>query len=374
MDARAAPFISVWLVVGTIGFWGTRPDWPVAWNALGVLATLAWMAICWTAIQRLRGRPVGQRPTTFDLVDIATIGLLPSLPAGLIDGSGAEAISAALGALAGVGAIYVVIGFGLAELTVWAVERLWVQVSHLVELVARTLPLLLILVVFLLFAAEIWEAAHAISALELAAILLLLLVVATMLVVTAFRRELRLLEARNDFDAVVADAAGTPAGPLAAETDSSAVPAPRLTWLQRANLTLLIAFQQLLQAAFVAVVVMAFLVVFALIAIPASVQEAWIGEPVHSVARFDVLGELRTLSQEMLTVCALLGGIVGLYFSGLAITDRTYRAEQFDEAVAEVRQLLAVRALYLPAVRNTVDGPIAEAAIDQARAPGAIVR
>jgi hypothetical protein len=48
----------------------------------------------------------------------------------------------------------------------------------------------------------------------------------------------------------------------------------------------------------------------------------------------------------------VLGGIVGLYFSGLSITDASYRTEGFDQQVSNVRQILAARALYLEALRR----------------------
>jgi hypothetical protein len=117
-------------------------------NAAGIAATIGWMAIVWTVLSRVRGRPVRIRPSTFDLLDILAIAYLPALPAALIDGDAGEAIRAVLGALTGVGVIYVIIGFGLIEIGGWAVERLWLEVTHIVELVARTLPVLLILVVF----------------------------------------------------------------------------------------------------------------------------------------------------------------------------------------------------------------------------------
>jgi hypothetical protein len=53
------------------------------------------------------------------------------------------------------------------------------------------------------------------------------------------------------------------------------------------------------------------------------------------------------LSEEVVIVSAILGGIVGLYFSGLGITDARYRSEGFDREVASIRQVLAARALYL---------------------------
>ena len=94
MDSRAAPLISLWLIVGTIKDWGTRPDWPLASNLVGIAATIAWMALVWTVVSRLRHRPVAIRPSTFDVFDIATIAFLPALPAALIDQNILEAVAA----------------------------------------------------------------------------------------------------------------------------------------------------------------------------------------------------------------------------------------------------------------------------------------
>jgi hypothetical protein len=63
-----------------------------------------------------------------------------------------------------------------------------------------------------------------------------------------------------------------------------------------------------------------------------------------------LLDEVRIVSEEMIVVCSVLGGIVGLYFSGLGITDPAYRSEGFDREVAGVREILAARALYLGAL------------------------
>ena len=352
MDFRAAPFISFWLVFGTIKDWGTRPDWPAGWNLLGVAATLGWMALVWTVVNKLRGRPVFTRPVTFDIVDIITIALLPALPAALIDNSLGEAITAVLGALSGIGLIYLVIGFGLIEIGAWAIERLWLQLTHIVELVAKTLPLLLILVVFLLFAAEMWEAARSMNAVELGAVLVLLVAVAAALVVTAFRGELRSLEARTDVEGVLADTTDSPVEPLLDRSRTAPFDAPPLTWLQRTNVTILVTLPQLLQALAVGAVLMAFLVIFAILAIPGSVQEAWMGGSVRALTEFDLFNEVRTVSAEMLIVSAVLGGIVGLYFSGLSISDPNYRTEGFDHEVLEVRRLLAARAVYIDACRR----------------------
>ena len=351
MDARATPLLAGWLILGTVRDWGTNPDWTAAANALGIATTLTWMAVVWVLVRRVRGRPAWMRQATFDVVDIATMALLPAVPAALIDGSAREAVTSALGALTGIGVVYVIVGFGMIEIGVWALVRLWQQLTYLVGLVARTLPILLIIVVFLLFTSEIWEVAHALSPEELAVVLVLLLLLAGLFVGTAFRGELRQIEADPDPTWPLTQTHGTPVEPLAKSIGSDRIDVPRLSWLQRGNLTLLVVVPTVLQATFLAVVVMVVLTLFAAFIIPMPVLGAWIGEPPRTLVTVDFLGEARALTAEMLMVCALLGGIVGLYFSGLAISDPAYRSERFDRDVAGVRELIAARAIYLHALR-----------------------
>jgi hypothetical protein len=150
----------------------------------------------------------------------------------------------------------------------------------------------------------------------------------------------------------------TPAAAVATPLADLALPAPRLSWLQRLNLDFVVVVNQLLQSTFVALLVMGFLVVFGLIVVPAEVQLQWIGGPASALLEFEFLGEVRILSAELLSVSALLSGIVGPYFTGLSLTDSAYRAEHFTTVLAEVRQLLAVRSVYLAEVASEVEsGP-----------------
>ncbi len=117
--------------------------------------------------------------------------------------------------LTGIGLIYLVTGFGLLELGGWALGHLRAQLGQIATLVSRTLPVLLILVVFLLFASELWQAAHTLGGADLLAVLALLLAVATILVVTQARSEIGDIEARRDRATIEPQLAGTPAASLA---------------------------------------------------------------------------------------------------------------------------------------------------------------
>ncbi len=351
MDQRAAPLITGWIVVWTALFWLSRPETPPPWNLVAIVGSLAFVVVVDALIDRLRGRSVRRLPPKFDLVDIGTFAMLPVLPTLLLGIDPPGFLFSFLNVLLGIGVIYVVIGFGLLDIAGWALGLLRDQLVHIATLVSRTLPMLLILVVFLMFSAELWEAAHALHGGELAAVIGLLLVVASVLVVSTFRPEIRRLEGATDWAAVREDVRETPLADLAERGVPAGYVLPRLTWLQRRNVEFVVLINQLLQSTFVSLLVLAFLLTFGLIVVPAVVQAGWIGEPVTVLLQLDLLGEPRILSAELLFVCALLSGIVGLYFTGLALTDPTYRNEHVTAVVGELQMLLAARAVYLAALQ-----------------------
>lgn len=348
IDARAGPFVLTWLVGGSILWWGTRPDWSPLLNFAGAFATLLTMGLGVAAFRRLRGHVMWWTDQRLEVIDAFSLGPLVAVPSMIIEGSWLVGLVNGRDALLGIGSIYAVIGLGLGTIAWWAIGRLRDELTRIAELLAKTLPTLLILVLFLLFAAELWEAAHLLSAGELAAVVILLLAVAALLILTAFRSEIPAME-NADWQEMQLLAAGTPAGPLA-----NAIPygaPPPLRPLQRLNLALLVLGGQLIQSVFVTLVVTGFLVVFGSLALPATLQERWIGETVTALVHFDLLGESRILSRELVTVATLLGSVVGLYFTGLAITDSAYRIAHFERVLYEVRQLIAARAFYSTAAR-----------------------
>jgi hypothetical protein len=210
-----------------------------------------------------------------------------------------------LNSLLGIGVIYVIVGIGLLEIGLWSLVHFGRELFRVVGLLSRTLPVLLILVLFLLFSSEIWEAAHGLAGVELVAILVLVTAIAVALVLTGVRSELTGVPA-IDWPTLEAQAAQTPAAPLLDLPRDPAQPMPTLSFLQRVNVTSLLVIGQLIQSFFVALTVMAFLIVFSLIALPGELQARWIGEPVAVIVAFDLLGELRTLSFELVVVTAIL--------------------------------------------------------------------
>jgi len=70
-------------------------------------------------------------------------------------------------------------------------------------------------------------------------------------------------------------------------------------------------------------------------------------------------------------VSGLLSGIVGLYFTGLSLTDATYRADHVTSVVAELRTVISARALYRSALQASgIEEPADDAGPPSDRAEG----
>jgi uncharacterized membrane protein len=370
MDARALPFIGAWIVVGTALIWAQRPGVSLGENLVAMAVAVLASGAVLGAILWLRRHPPFRRDARLDLLDIAAIGLVPGTAAALIHRQPGAVIGVGGFVLIGVGIIYVVIGFGLLEIAGWALGYLRAQLGQIATLVARTLPVLLILVVFLLFASELWQAAHTLGGWDLAAVLVLLLVVATVLVVSRARDEIDAIEQERDWTAIRGLLEGTPAAPFGALLRGDRPGPRRLAWQERMNLVVLMLVSQLVQSLFVALLVLVFLVTLGLLAIPASVQETWVGEPVRMLLAFELFGEPRLVSVELLVTAGLLGGVCALYFTGLALTDAAFRAEFHARVVGDVEQIMAVHAAYLalPSVMRD-EGAGREAAAERGLVP-----
>lgn len=356
MDARAIPFIGAWIILGTVLIWGQRPGRSVGENAIVLVVALLATAVALVTFLWARRRPPFRFGVRLDVLDIAMLGLVPGIVAAVIRGDLRDVIGVGGFVLLGVGVIYLVTGFGLLEIAGWALRHLRAQLGQIATLVARTLPILLILVVFLLFASELWQAASTLGGADLAAVIGLLLLVATVLVVTRARDEIRSIEDGRTWSTIAPQLADTPAESLAESIAGAPSPPRRLRWQERVNLVFLMLVSQLVQSLFVALLVLLFLVALGLLAIPASVQETWVGQPVRTLLGFDLLGEARLLSVELLIAAGLLGGMCALYFTGLALTDPVFRAEFHARVVGDVEQIMAVHAAYLASPEVTPSG------------------
>jgi hypothetical protein len=365
IDRRAVPLIGIWIVVGTVLIWIQGSGRPVASNVGSLFLAIVVTGSLIVGFLWVRKHPPFGSFNRLDLLDIAFVGLVPGIVAAVIVGDsdvglgvvtiGPLTILDPFLILVGVGFIYAVVSLGVFELAGWSLRHLLENVPQIIMLVARTLPLLLILVVFLLFASELWQASHEIGAVDLVAITTLLVIVAAVLVDTQSREEIRLIERRGPASTWHELLAGTPADGLT-DTAAPAADLRPLQRLERINLLVLMLVSQFVQSLFVAVMVTLFMVVLGMLAVPGSVQEGWVGGPVNELFRFEFIGEPRTLSTELLVASVLIGGVCGLYFTGLALTDKTYRAEFHSRVITDIERIMAVRSVYLSLPNVTGSG------------------
>lgn len=343
---RAAPLLTLVFVAELLG--ALNFDWP--WWA-NVLAGLGGIGIATGALavsNTVRNRPLLARPETIGVPDLAVFVLVPPLLPLVFGGQVRSAVLTGGANLALVGFVYLATSYGIVPMTRWGIGRAGRQIGDLFNLVVRALPLLLLFMTFLFVNAEVWQVSSSLTGPFFWATLALFFIIGTVFVVARLPREIGRL-ATFESETEVRDIVNTtPAARLGHR--AGVVPSPPLSRKEWGNAGLVVLFSQALQILLVAALIGVFFVVFGLLAMRVPVIETWTTEPVHVLAQFDLWGRPVHITEELLRVAGFLGAFSGLYFTVVAVTDETYRAEFGERVVAEVREVFAVRAVYLAAV------------------------
>ncbi len=206
------------------------------------------------------------------------------------------------------------------------------------------MPLLLLFVTFLFLTAEVWQAAATLDGPFLAVTMGMFALVGIVFVVARMPREVAGIS--SDLADVPEVVYRTPAAALV----TGEVPSPPLSRRQWMNLGLVVLFSQGVQILLVSLMIGVFFIVFGLLTVTPETAALWSGVPVHVVADWEWWGRPVALTAELLQVAGFLTAFSGFYFTVYVLTDMTYRREFLDDVLAEVREALAVRAVYLAAV------------------------
>ena len=212
---------------------------------------------------------------------------------------------------------------------------------------------------FLFLTAEVWQAAATLDGPFLAVTMGMFALVGIVFVVARIPREVKGIS--SDLADVPAVAAlRRPRG----WCTGAAVPSPPLSRRQWVNLGLVVLFSQGVQIVLVSLMIGVFFVVFGLLTVTPATAALWSGVSVNVLADWQWWGRPVALTTELLQVAGFLTAFSGFYFTVYVLTDATYRREFLDDVLGEVREALAVRAVYLAAVRparRVADGPVAGA-------------
>lgn len=327
-------------------------EWRWWQNVLAAAGGFALLLALYALVNRLRGLPAWHLPTSVGIPELATFVLLPAVIAGAF-GQPRQAVGVIVANLLLLGAVYVTLSYGLVPLVRWAAAQVFRQLGEVGGLLSRALPLLLVFAVFLFLTPEVWEIAGGMQWPVLLANCLLFIGLGTAFLVARLPAELARLGDFEDVDAVVELCAGTPAEPLAARLDGPPE-TPSLSARQRGNLYLVVLVSQGVQIVLVTLAVIAFFVLFGLLAVPPDVQARWIADPdaVEPLLELDLLGSPAAVTPGLLRVATFLGVFSGFYVAIYAVTDQAYREQFFDRVAGELRQTFAVRAAYLAALRR----------------------
>ncbi len=322
-------------------------DWPWWANVLSVVGAVAAVTATWMGINALRRRKLLALPDEVGPVEMLVFLLTSPALTGFILGDWESAAFGLLGnALLLLGA-YLTVGFGLLPILRWGARRLVRDAKDVLGLFARALPLLLIFVTFLFIAAEVWQMAGTIELERLIAVLGLFALVAAAFLISRLPHELNDLATFERSERVIELVQGTPAAGLGVSPDSLRMDAP-LRPAQWTNVGLVVVVALALRVVFVGSLVGVFFLVFGGIAIDLSTVSSWTRSDPRVLLDFPWTGT--GLTGELLQVAAFMASFSGFYFTIRVLTDREYRHEFFEDVVGDVRQALAVRAVYLGAL------------------------
>lgn len=345
---RAALFLAIVFLAEMFStFSPDREGWR---EVLPFLAGIGLLLGTWVLVNRLRGgerRPF-QRPDTIGPAELTAFVLVPTVLFALVHDDRRDAFVVLVANVLILAVTYVVTSYGLIPLVRWAFGHLMRQVSDLANLTARSLPLMLLFATVLFLNAEIWQVASDFVTPFFVIAIGMLVAVGLFFVTLRVPRELDEVSRFDGWDEVYEQCQGTPVAEVhdAGQGDGPNVPRPSgRAWL---NVGLVMVLSQGVQILLVALVIGLFYLVFGLFAVREPTMLQWMSDQDLSVIWEGTLfGEPIVFTWELVRVSIFVAAFSGLQFTVSVLTDETYRTEFFEAAVGEVRQSLAVRALYL---------------------------
>jgi hypothetical protein len=334
---RAVPVLGALYLLGTLN--ALNADWSMAGNVAAFATAVAIAVLTWAGANRARGRPAFAAPSALGNVELAVFLGVPSALPLLFGGQWRSALVSLGAGTVLLVVIYVTVSYGLIPMTRWGIGRATDQVAAVGTLVARTLPLLLLLVTFLFINAEVWQVAGTLDGWRLGAVLLAFFGLGVGFLVSRLPADIRSLAQFSSWEEARRYAAEAPVAGDAVD-ESCPIPAPELSRRQWVNAGLVALVAQGVFVTAVAVVVFAFLVAFGGLTIPPGTQAGWTGLP-----EVPTLLPWLPVTRPLVQVSAFLAGFSALSFTVSLVQDERYRTEYREEVLAEVRQAFAARAL-----------------------------
>jgi hypothetical protein len=235
---------------------------------------------------------------------------------------------------------------GAGSILAWGLRKALAELGAVGRMATKALPLLVLVVIFAFFSAEMWQVAASLPRWRLWLVVALFAVLAVLFMAARLDEELgRMIDtvAGDEVDDLAGVLRGTP---LADAVAGAPIEAPPLGRRERANISLVLFLAQLLQIVLLSVLVFCVLIALGALAIDGKVIDSWLGEGA-ATTEGTLFGVKLPLSLGLVQVSLFLAAFSGLYFAASAATDQHYRESFFEPLLADVRTSLAARQVYL---------------------------
>jgi hypothetical protein len=343
---RAAPFL-VLVFLAELAFGGER-GWRWWENVLGFLAEVVIVVGVVAGINRLRGRKPFALPDTVGVIEVAIFLLLPPTLRFVLGDSGREAANTFVSNVVILAVTYLVTSYGVLPTMLWALRQLVTQFRSIGTLLARALPLLLLVTMFMFFNAELWKVVDDLPPGFLAVAVGILVLAGSAFVLLFQRTEIDEVSQFSWWSDIHDQVQGTPVETV----DVSTLPDPPhvepLARGARINVGVLLFFLQATQIIVVTLAVTLFYIVFGMFTIQESTIVQWTGSDViEDLLHTTLWGSEFGPTGELLRTALFVGAIAGLQFTVTALTDQQYREQFRKEVTNGLRRAMAVRSVYL---------------------------
>ena len=348
---RMAPFLAGVVFLEFFLAFGDRwTGWSQAVAFLGGIAALVGGVVL---VNRIRGRRSFQLPDDIGVWELALYVVLPIVPTviGSQGSAGENAVSVVAFNLVLLAVGYVVTSWALIPMMRWSFGQVRRQVTDVANLAMKSLPTLLIFSAFIFINAEMWQVANDFTLPLFGMVMLLLVGIGGIFIFVSVRRLTVDLARFSAWGDVRPRCANTPVEEIVPADDEPTPDTPPLVRRAEWNVNLLLFVAQGIQVLLVSLVITAFYVVFGLLTVREETLLQWttVGELTYErdwAVDIAIFGTDLIFTRQLLLVALFIGMFSGLNFAVQVITDDTYREEFIADMTAEVRDALAVRAVY----------------------------
>jgi hypothetical protein len=304
-------------------------NWAWWQNALALAGGMAILLGATLLLNRVRSGRWRVIPERVGKTELVAFVLVPSILPLVFGGQLRQAVLTIVANLLVLGLVYLIVGYALLSTLRWAALRVLGELAGSIAILARAVPLLLIVVLLLVLTQETWLALAELPVAFVVMVSGLFAITTAMFLTARLPGEVRALERELGTDA------------------------PPLRRRQRLNVGVVLFVSQAEQVIVVSLGVFMFFVVFGVLTLPETTQMTFLnGHKVDVLFDFVLFDRELVVTRELLRVSIGLAAFSGLYYAIAVLNDPAYRQEFLDDLTVEMRETFRLRGEYLERRRS----------------------